>query len=128
VITILHAKWRKPTQMLRRILAISSWVFGLTLATAGPALADDRPDGAELATASSMLIVIVIFFVIGAASIWWSWSNGEFEEPEEVKYTMLGMIEDEPNYWEVDRHDEEDDLSEPTTTTPARQIVAPTAR
>jgi cbb3-type cytochrome oxidase subunit 3 len=119
------------THKLRRLIAITAWAAGLLLATAAPALADDRPDGAEMATASSMMVVIAVFFILSVLGIWFAWSNGEFHEPEEVKYHMLAMIDNEPDYWGIGSHDDDDDeggsildVSPQTPSSPARELVA----
>lgn len=90
-----------------------------------PVLADDRPDGAELATAGAMLVVIVVFFIAGIIGIWWSWSNGEFEEPEEVKYAMMVLVEDEVDYWGMGTHDEEDEEIEQQAVHPPVLLPSP---
>jgi|GEM_PF-4329317 hypothetical protein len=106
---------RQPLQ--RYALAMLA-AFSLLLIVATPALADDRPDGAELASAGPMMVVICIFFVIAALGILWSWNNGELKEPEEVKYEMLDMCSDEEDYWSTPEDEEDDDedggLDKPT--------------
>lgn len=84
-------------------------------ATALPAFADDRPDGAELAGAWAMLVVIGGAFILACLGIYWSWKNGELNEPEEIKYTMLDMCDDEVDYWSQDEDDGGDlNLLEPS--------------
>ncbi len=106
---------KHPLITLRRQATLVGLALVATLAATTPALADDRPDGAELATAGAMMIVIVIFFIAAGLAVWWSWQNGELEEPEEIKYQMLAMVEDEEDFWGLgthDRDDEEDDAVE----------------
>lgn len=86
-------------QQFKRWICAMLAASGILLATAIPTLADDRPDGGELASAGPMMLVIGAFFVIAALGILWSWRNGELKEPEEVKYEMLDMCSDEEDYW-----------------------------
>jgi hypothetical protein len=114
-------------QLQRGVLATLA-AAGMLLAVALPALADDRPDGAELASAGPMMMVICIFFVVSALGILWSWNNGELKEPEEVKYEMLDMCSDEEDYWSTpeDEEDEFDDEDEDGgLRTPTGEPTAP---
>lgn len=104
--------WRS---LARRLLAEALWrllLVGLgtavvALVTTTPALADDRPDGAEMATAGAMMVVIVIAFIFAGLGLLWSWKNGEYDEPEEIKYQMLATVEDEQDFWGMGTHDDE---------------------
>lgn len=100
---------QRPFEALRRLSILVSLAVGAGLFAVSPALADDRPDGSELATAGSMMVVIVLFFVTAVVGMWFSWGNGEFAEPEESKYEMLAMTEDEVDYWGMGTHDDDDD-------------------
>ncbi len=102
---------RRPGMVLGRLSVLVGLALALVFATAAPAFADDRPDGSELATAAGMMVVIMIAFIAAALGIWWAWRNGEFDEPEDVKYQMLAMADDEPDYWDMgrDRFDDDDD-------------------
>ena len=105
--------WRHVSQQAPRIaLGRFAVLLGLALVAAlfsiSPAHAGEVPDGAETATAAAMMVVIGIFFIAAIVGIWWSHRNGEFEQPEEVKYEMLAMVEDEPDYWDMGRDDEEE--------------------
>lgn len=117
---------RRPAEAWRR-LGVLAGLAGMTaLVALTPALADDRPDGSELATAAGMMIVIGLFFVVGGLGMWWSWRNGEFEEPEDIKYQMLAMAEDEPDYWGIGAHDRDaDDLDEDEDEDQDDEVVAP---
>ena len=98
----------RPWVAARRLVILSGVALAAVIATASPALADDRPDGAEMATAGSMMVVIVLAFAVAWFGLWWSYKNGEYEEPEEMKYQMLALVEDEPDFWGMGTHDEEE--------------------
>ena len=112
---------RHPFAALRRLALLGGLTLVGVLATTTPALADDRPDGAEMATAGSMMVVICVAFAIAGLGLVWSWKNGEFDEPEEMKYQMMAMVEDEPDFWDMGMHDAEDDEVEETL--PARPLL-----
>jgi hypothetical protein len=116
---------RRPFVMLRRQALLVGMAAVAVLASATPALADDRPDGAELATAGGMMAVIMLFFAAAGLGIWWAWRNGEFEEPEEVKYEMLGLVEDEPDYWDLGKHDHDDEDDEEPEAAPKKLLPKP---
>ncbi|MBA3826170.1 MAG: hypothetical protein H0X24_20005 [Ktedonobacterales bacterium] len=103
---------RHPYEALRRLLTLGGVALVAAFAATAPALADDRPDGAEMATAGSMMIVIAAAFVVAGLGLVWSWKNGEYDEPEEIKYQMMAMVEDEPDYWGMGAHDAEDEAEE----------------
>jgi nitrogen fixation-related uncharacterized protein len=117
---------QRPGVAVRRLALLTSLVVGMTVALGTPALADDRPDGSEMATAGGMMVVIMLAFIIAGLGLLWSWKNGEYEEPEEIKYQMLAISEDEPELWGVGTHDDEDDLYEDET--PRRLIGQPAVR
>lgn len=101
---------RHPAAAVRRLAILAGLGLATSLLAAAPALADDRPDGAELATAAGMLIVMMAFFVAAALAIVWARRNGEFAEPEEVKYHMLALAEDEPDYWDIGTREDDDEI------------------
>jgi nitrogen fixation-related uncharacterized protein len=117
---------RRPLVAASRLAILAGLTMGMTVALATPALADDRPDGAEMATAGGMMIVIMLAFIAAGLGLLWSWKNGEYEEPEEIKYHMLAISEDEPELWGVGTHDDEDDLYEDET--PRRLLGKPAVR
>ncbi len=117
---------QRPGEAARRLAILTGLTLAMVVAGSAPALADDRPDGAEMATAGAMMVVIAIAFVMAALGLLWSWKNGEYDEPEEIKYQMLAMTEDEPDFWEMGTHEAEDDLYEDET--PRRLIGQPAAR
>lgn len=117
---------QRPAVALRRLAVLGGLAVVAASATA-PALADDRPDGAELATAGSMMVVIVAAFAVAGLALWWSWKNGEYEEPEEMKYQMLALVEDEPDFWEMGQHDEEDERYYEDET-PRKLLARPAVR
>lgn len=120
----LHRLQRHHSWMtIPRLAVLASLALLATFAGAGPAFADDRPDGAELATAGAMMVVIVIMFIAGVVGIWWSHGNGEFDEPEEVKYQMLAMVEDEVDYWDMGMHEQDDELFDDA---PERPLISGT--
>ena len=59
-----------------------------------PAFAHDNLGGDELAVANWMLIAALVTIVIGI--MWWVWAarNGQFNDIESSKYSMLDMAED----------------------------------
>ncbi len=114
---------RHPYVALGRLLTLGGLALVGAFAATAPALADDRPDGAEMATAGSMMIVIALAFVVAGLGLVWSWKNGEYEEPEEIKYQMMAMVEDEPDYWGMGTHDAEDELEEEALA-PQRPLLA----
>jgi nitrogen fixation-related uncharacterized protein len=61
----------------------------MMLAFASPAFAHDGVGGDELAAADSMLIVAGVFVVMAGLGILWSIRNGEFRNPEGIKFNML---------------------------------------
>ncbi len=99
---------RHPWAAARRLGVLMALVLVALAGATAPALADDRPDGAENATAGSMMIVIMAAFAIAGLGLYWSWKNGEYNEPEEIKYQMLAQVEDEPDYWGMGTHDDEE--------------------
>jgi len=113
---------QRPFEALRRLGILAGLSVGAVLLAVTPVFADDRPDGSEMATAASMMVVIVLFFVVAVIGIWFAWNNGEFAEPEESKYEMLAMTEDETDYWGMGTHD--DDLDEDETP---RRLIAGSA-
>jgi|GEM_PF-3581593 len=115
---------RRPFEAIRRLCILIGIALGGTLIGVTPALADDRPDGSELATAGSMMAVIVVFFIVGILGIWWAWSNGEFEEPEDVKYQMLAVVDDEVDFWGMGTHDDEDEDDYAYEEHPIRTVLA----
>ncbi len=117
---------QRPLVAAGRLALLASLTAGMTLALATPALADDRPDGAEMATAGGMMVVIMLAFIIAGLGLLWSWKNGEYEEPEEIKYHMLAISEDEPELWGVGTHDDEEDYYEDER--PRRLIGQPAVR
>jgi cbb3-type cytochrome oxidase maturation protein len=107
---------RHPRVAAGRLALLSGLTLVASVALATPAFADDRPDGAEMATAGAMMVVIALAFAIAGLGLLWSWKNGEYEEPEEIKYHMLAITEDDPDFWGMGTHDtEEDDLYEDVT-------------
>jgi cbb3-type cytochrome oxidase maturation protein len=117
---------QRPGEAARRLAIMTGLTLVMAVASSAPALADDRPDGAEMATAGSMMVVISIAFVLAALALLWSHKNGEYDEPEEVKYQMLAVTEDEIDFWGMGTHDEEEDLYEDET--PRRLIARPAVR
>ena len=103
---------RHPYEALRRLLTLGGVALVAAFAATSPALADDRPDGAELATAGGMMVVIALAFVLAGLGLVWSWKNGEYDEPEEIKYQMMAMVEDEPDYWGMGLREAEDEAEE----------------
>ncbi len=100
---------RRPAEAARRLAILSTLAMLGALGAIAPAFADDRPDGAELATAFGMLVVIMIAFAAAGLGMVWAHRNGEFQEPEEAKYQMLAMVEDEVDFWDMGSHDDEED-------------------
>jgi len=98
---------KRPYVAMRRLGTLTGMAIAASLIGVMPAFADDRPDGAELATASAMMVVIVLTFIVACVGVYWSWSNGEFEEPEEIKYEMLASVEDEVDFWGMGTHDDD---------------------
>ncbi len=114
---------QRPFAALRRLGVLAGLSIGAVLLAVTPVFADDRPDGSEMATAASMMVVITLFFIVAVVGIWWAWNNGEFAEPEETKYEMLAMTEDEIDYWGIGTHD--DDLDEEEMS--PRRLIAGSA-
>jgi cbb3-type cytochrome oxidase maturation protein len=117
---------RRPAEALRRLLLVGLGTAAVALVTTGPALADDRPDGAELATAGAMMVVIVVAFIAAGLGLVWSWKNGEYDEPEEIKYQMLATVEDEQDFWGMGTHD--DDWDDENVVTEKPRVIQPAAR
>lgn len=103
---------QRPLDAARRLAVMMGLALVAAIGSATPALADDRPDGSEMATAGAMMVVIVIAFIAAGIGFWWSYKNGEYTEPEEIKYQMLAMVEDEVDFWGMGTHDEEDEYIE----------------
>jgi hypothetical protein len=116
---------RHPNEAFRQLVILMGLSLAGTFLGFEPVFADDRPDGAELATAGAMMVVIGIFFIAGILGIWWAWSHGEFEEPEEVKYSMLAMIENEPDYWGMGSHDNDEDEDTPSSPDSKHKLLGP---
>jgi len=114
---------RRPNEALRRLVTLSGIALVAACAATTPALADDRPDGAEMATAGGMMLVIALAFVVAGLGLVWSWKNGEYDEPEEIKYQMMAMVEDEPDYWGMGLQDAEDEAEEDALA-PQRPLLA----
>lgn len=100
---------QRPLEAACRLVVMTGLAFVAAIGSVTPALADDRPDGSEMATAGAMMVVIVIAFIAAGLGFWWSYKNGEYTEPEEIKYHMLAMVENEEDYWGMGTHDEEDE-------------------
>lgn len=75
--------------MKRKLVTVLGLVLIMLLAFASPAFAHDGVGGDELAAADSMLIVAGVFVVMAGLGILWSIRNGEFRNPEAVKFSML---------------------------------------
>lgn len=114
---------RRPYEALRRLVTLGGIALVAACAATTPALADDRPDGAEMATAGGMMLVIALAFVVAGLGLVWSWKNGEYDEPEEIKYQMMAMVEDEPDYWGMGLQDAEDEAEEDALA-PQRPLLA----
>ena len=114
---------RHPWQAAQRLAILTGAAMAAIMFSATPALADDRPDGAEMATAGSMMVVIVIAFAVAGLGLWWSYKNGEYDEPEEMKYQMLALVEDDPDFWGMGTHDEEETYFEDET--PRKALARP---
>ena len=106
---------QRPWQAAQRLAILAGVALVAIVSSAGPALADDRPDGAEMATAGAMMVVIVLAFAVAGLGLWWSYKNGEYEEPEEMKYQMLALVEDDPDFWGMGTHEEEETYFEDET-------------
>jgi hypothetical protein len=63
--------------------------IGLLAVVSGTALAHDGVGGDEYASADIMWIFMVAFIVMTSILMYMSWRNGEFNDPEGIKITML---------------------------------------
>jgi hydrogenase/urease accessory protein HupE len=63
--------------------------IGLLVVIGGTALAHDGVGGDEYASADIMWIFMVAFIVMTSILMFMSWRNGEFNDPEGIKITML---------------------------------------
>ncbi len=77
--------------MKRKLFFSTLTVLALLLALSVPALAHDGVGGDELASADSMFIVAMIFVMMTGIWIIFSWRNGEFRNPEQIKRQALEM-------------------------------------
>ncbi len=77
--------------MKRKILISITLVMTMLLTVALPASAHDGVGGDEYAAAGPMLVVAILFVIITAIGIMFSWYNGEFRNPEEIKRRMLEL-------------------------------------
>ncbi len=77
--------------MKRKLFIAMTLVATLVLFFAVPASAHEGVGGDELAAADSMLMIAMLFTVMTGIGILYSWHNGEFRNPEEVKRRMIEL-------------------------------------
>lgn len=114
---------QRPVEAVRRLAILTALALATVVASAAPARADDLPDGSATATAIGVMIVIAAAFVAAGLGLVWSWKNGEYVEPEEIKYQMLAMVEDDPDFWEMGQHEDDEDYAEEERPLLARPAV-----
>ncbi len=74
-----------------------------------------------------MMVVIMIAFAPWPPASGGHGVTCEFDEPEDVKYQMLAMSDDEPDFWDMGRDRDDDDDDDDVVVaeeTPRRMIPA----
>jgi hypothetical protein len=90
--------------MKRKFLVSISLVATLLILFAMPASAHEGVGGDEYAAAGPMLVIAFLFVLMSGFGIIFSWYNGEFKNPEEIKRRMIELAsldddgEDLPEY------------------------------
>ncbi len=80
-------------KILRRGLT-SLGIFLLLGSVAAPAFAHDNLGGDEMSMAITIFIAGMITIVGALLAGIWAWKNGQFDDVEQVKYTMLENADD----------------------------------
>ncbi len=90
----LKSKIQNPKSKILWRGLTSLGIFLLLSSVAAPAFAHDNLGGDEMSMAITIFIAGVITIVGAVLAGIWAWRNGQFNDVEQVKYTMLENADD----------------------------------